>query len=95
LTDLSCRDTLANDVKQPQDCFMAKTVNRRGFLKKSLAASASLTLAAGHKEHPVFAKSAVQKTDEQTPARQKSTNIDIPMGRIRHIEISRARPWMA
>ena len=74
---------------------MAKTVNRRGFLKKSLAASASLTLAAGHKEHALSAKSTATRTDEQTPARQKSTNIDIPLGRIRHVEISHARPWMA
>ena len=68
---------------------MAKTVNRRLFIKDSLAASAGLTLAAGDKEHALSAKSTAQRTDEQTPARQKSTNIDIPMGKIRHIEISR------
>jgi len=89
LTDVSYRDTLINDVKQLQDCFMAKTVNRRGFIKKSLVASAGLTLAAGHKEHILLARSAAQRTDEQTPVRQKSTNIDMPMGRIRHLEISR------
>jgi len=86
---VSYRDTLINDVKQLQDCFMAKTVNRRGFIKKSLVASAGLTLAAGHKEHILLARSAAQRTDEQTPVRQKSTNIDMPMGRIRHLEISR------
>jgi len=68
---------------------MAKTVNRRLFIKRSLAASAGLTLAAGYKEHVLSAKSTAQRIDEQTRARQKSTNIDIPMGRIRHVEISR------
>ena len=68
---------------------MAKIINRRSFIKKSLAASAGLSLAAGHKENVLSAKSAAQRTDEQTPARQQSTGIEMPMGRIRHLEISR------
>ncbi|MCP4256461.1 MAG: hypothetical protein GY774_02915 [Planctomycetes bacterium] len=68
---------------------MAKNVNRRRFIKKSLAVSAGLTLAAGHSQDVLSAKSATQKTDKQTPARQKSTNINMPMGKIRHLEISR------
>ncbi|MBC8471212.1 MAG: hypothetical protein H8D56_17255 [Planctomycetes bacterium] len=68
---------------------MAKTVNRRLFIKRSLAASAGLSLAAGHNEHVLSAKSTAQGTDEQTPSLQKSTDIDMPMGRIKHINISR------
>jgi hypothetical protein len=34
-------------------------------------------------------KAADQGTDEQTPARQQRADIDMPKGRIRHVEISR------
>lgn len=68
---------------------MAKNVNRRGFMKRSLGISAGLTLAAGRRKHPLLAKSTAQRTDEQSPPKHKSTNIDMPVGRIRHLEISR------
>jgi len=48
----------------------------------------------GHDSFAATRKTAT-RTDEQTPARQKGTNIDIPLGRIKHVEISHARPWMA
>ena len=67
---------------------MAKIVNRRGFIKKSLAASASLTLAKSHEESALIAKPAAQKTNETT-ARQQRTPLDMPMGKIRHVEVSR------
>ncbi len=71
--------------------LMAKTVNRRGFIKGSLAASAGLTLAKSHEEQALLAKSrqAPQKTDEQVAARRQRANLDMPMGKIRHVEISR------
>ena len=80
---------------------MARTVNRRGFIKGSLAASASLTLASSHEEQALLAKptdaalrsnslrSTSQKTDEQAPARQQRAHLNMPMGKIRHVEISR------
>ena len=68
---------------------MAKTVNRRGFIKRSLAASASLTLATSYKEQALLAKPTHQRTDEQAPARQQRTHLDMPLGKIRHVKISR------
>lgn len=58
--------------------LMAKIVNRRGFIKRSLAASAGLTLATSHTKPALAAGPADQ-----------STNFDMPMGKIRHVEISR------
>ena len=69
--------------------FISKTVNRRGFIKRSLAASAGLTLAASHKEQAISAKPTEQKTNEQAPARQQRTHLDMPMGKIKHVKISR------
>ncbi len=68
---------------------MAKTVNRRGFIKRSLAVSAGLTLTAGHKEHVLSAQSAARRADEKVPVRLMDGKIDMSMGRIRHVEISR------
>jgi hypothetical protein len=81
---------------------MAKTVNRRGFIKRSLATSAGLTLATSHEERALLAKptrlgslggaktrQADRKTDEQVVARQQRAHLDMPMGKIRHVEISR------
>jgi hypothetical protein len=36
-----------------------------------------------------MSKSADQRTDEQIPARQQKADIDMPKGRIKHVEISR------
>ena len=63
--------------------------NRRGFIKRSLAASAGLTLAASHKKPALAAGPADRRADEKVPSRQQSTNFDMPMGKIRHVEISR------
>jgi hypothetical protein len=80
---------------------MAETVNRRGFIKGSLAASASLTLARSHKEQALLAKptdaalrssslrSTSQKTGEQVIASQKTNHVDMPTGKIKNVEISR------
>jgi hypothetical protein len=68
---------------------MAKIVNRRVFMKKSLVTSAGLTLTAGHKEHPLLAKSADRKTDDKASVQLKDTKIDIPMGKIKNVDISR------
>jgi hypothetical protein len=80
---------------------MAETVNRRGFIKGSLAAWSRLTLARSHEEQALFAKpsdaalrsssirSTSQKTDEQSAARQQRAHLDMPMGKIKHVEISR------
>ena len=68
---------------------MAGIENRRGFIKRSLAASAGLTLAASHKMPALAAGPADQKTDEKVSSRQQSTNFDMPMGKIKHVEISR------
>ena len=89
LTDVLYSDTLINDMKQLQDCLMANNVNRRGFMKKSLGISAGLTLVEGHMGYSLLGKSIARSTDEQSPSKQKSANIDMPMGRIRHLEISR------
>jgi len=68
---------------------MDKIVNRRGFIKRSLAASAGLTLPTSHKKPALAAGPADQRTDEKVPSRQQSTNLNMPMGKIRHVEISR------
>jgi len=68
---------------------MAGIENRRGFIKRSLAVSAGLTLPASHKKPALAAGSADQRTDEKVPSRQQGTNFDMPMGKIRHVEISR------
>ncbi len=80
---------------------MAKTVNRRGFIKGSLAAWSHLTLARSPKEQALLAKptdaalrssslrSTGEKTDEQAVSRQQSAHLDMPMGKIKHVEVSR------
>jgi len=68
---------------------MAGIINRRGFIKRSLAASAGLTLAASHKKPALTAGPADQRTNEKVTSRQQSTNFNMPMGKIRHVEISR------
>jgi len=68
---------------------MDKIVNRRGFIKRSLAASAGLTLSTSHKKPALAAGPADQRIDEKVPSRQQSTNLNMPMGKIRHVEISR------
>jgi len=68
---------------------MAKTVNRRRFIKNSLTASAALTLAIGRDSDVRSAESAAQRTEEKVPIRQTNTDIRMPLGRIRHLEISR------
>jgi len=68
---------------------MARIVNRRGFIKRSLAASAGLTLAVRHKKPALVAGPADQRADEKVPSGRQSTNFDMPMGKIRHVEISR------
>ena len=68
---------------------MAKIVNRRGFIKRSLAASAGLTLPASHKKPALVAGLADQRNNEKVSYRQQSTNFDMPMGKIRYVEISR------
>ena len=57
---------------------MAKSVNRRGFIKGSLAASAALTITPGR----------VEKTLSAKPAARES-GLAVPTGRIGHLEISR------
>ena len=59
---------------------MKKIVNRRGFLKRSLAASTGLTMATTNRGPDLMA---------QPTAQQQKTNFDMPMGRIRHVQISR------
>ncbi len=55
---------------------MAMTVNRRGFIKGSLAVSAGLVSVPTDKEKALLAR----------PANQ---SLDMPMGKIRHVKISR------
>ncbi|MHC4073728.1 MAG: hypothetical protein ACYSUD_18375 [Planctomycetota bacterium] len=57
---------------------MAGTVNRRRFIKRSLAASAALTLSPSREEKSLLAKQAAQRP-----------SLDMPRGKIRHVEISR------
>lgn len=59
---------------------MSKVVNCRGFLKSSLAASAGLTMVTNNREPALIAQSVAQ---------QQKTSFDMPMGRIRHVQISR------
>ena len=57
---------------------MARNVNRRGFIKGSLAASAAVSLAASDKAETHAAES---------PHREPS--LKVPTGKIKHVEISR------
>src|SRR4030042_1390643 len=57
---------------------MAGFLNRRGFIKRSLAASAGLTLPAGHNKPALAAGPAGQ-----------SNNFDLTRGKIKHVGISR------
>jgi hypothetical protein len=57
---------------------MASNVDRRGFIKESLTASASLALMSGNSRNALAATSAIQRS-----------NLEMPNGRIRHVEISR------
>ena len=54
---------------------MARTVNRRGFIKGSLTVSVGLVSVPTDKEKALLAKPADQ-------------SLDMPMGKIRHVKIS-------
>jgi len=65
-----------------------KNVNRRGFLKKSIAASAAATLGLhSFEEQNLLAKMAEKSGDEK--AKTNSTGNKLPFGKIKNLKISR------
>lgn len=68
---------------------MAKTVNRRGFMKRLLAASAGVASVPRDEERTLMIEPTNRETDEQVLDRQRKTRFDMPVGRIGHVEISR------
>lgn len=65
---------------------MARNLNRRSFVKTSLAVSTGLTLAMSFEEQALLAKDATAR--EPGPV-QESHDTNVPMGEIRHVKISR------
>jgi len=65
--------------------IMSKKMNRRSFVKKSALASAATMVGLSFQEQVLSARTSGNKTDSA----EKPSNADMPVGRIKHVKISR------